>query len=78
MYDFGFTHVSPCAMTHNGSPGTRERRAHLFSDNEWIAHRRAKDGFTADPTDPKNWQIEPFHHHADSCAIIIPDFEAPG
>ena len=26
MYDFGFTHVSPIAMTHNGSQGTRERR----------------------------------------------------
>lgn len=78
MYDFGFTHVSPIAMTHNGSPGTRERRAHLFTDNEWIAFDGAKDGFTVDPTDPKSWQIGPFHHYADSCAIIIPDFEAPG
>ena len=78
MYDFGFTHVSPIAMTHNGAQGTRQRRAHLFTDNEWIPFDGAKDGFTADPTNPKNWQIEPFHHCADTCAIIIPDFEAPG
>ena len=78
MYDFGFTHVSPIAMTHNGSPGTRERRGHLFTDNEWIAYDGAKNGFTVDPTEPKNWQIGPFHHYADTCAIIIPDFEAPG
>jgi hypothetical protein len=78
MYDFGFTHVAPCAMTHNGSTGTRERRALLFGDNEWIAHDGAKDSFSVDPTEPKNWQIEPFHHHAEQCAIIIPDFEAPG
>ncbi len=75
MYDFGFTHVSPVAMTHNGSSGDRARRAHLFGDNEWIPH--TGDHFTADPTDPKNWKIEPFHHHAENCAIIIPDFEAP-
>ena len=78
MYDFGFTHVSPIAMTHNGSQGTREHRGHLFTDNEWIAFDGAKDGFTVDPTEPKNWQIGPFHHYADTCAIIIPDFEAPG
>jgi hypothetical protein len=78
MYSYGFTHVSPVAMTHNGSRGNRERRAHLFGDNEWIPFDGAKDGFTADPTDPKNWQMEPFHHRADECAIIIPDFEAPG
>lgn len=78
MYDFGFTHVSPIAMSHGGSPGTRERRAHLFTDNEWIAFDGAKDSFKVDPTNPKNWQIEPFHHYADTCAIIIPDFEAPG
>ena len=78
MYEFGFTHVAPCAMTHNGSAGARERRALLFGDNEWIPHDGAKDSFTADPTDPKNWKIEPFHEHADQCAIIIPDFEAPG
>jgi hypothetical protein len=77
MYDFGFTHVAPCAMTHNGSPGTRGQRALLFGDNEWIPHDGARDTFTADPTEPKNWKIEPFHHHADECAIIIPDFEAP-
>jgi hypothetical protein len=77
VYDFGFTHVSPIAMTHNGAQGSRERRAHLFTDNEWIAFDGAKDSFTADPTDPKNWQIEPFHHYADTCAIITPDFEAP-
>jgi len=77
MYDFGFTHVAPCAMTHNGARGQRERRALLFGDNEWIPHDGAKDTFTADPTNPKNWQIEPFHHHAEECAIIIPDFEAP-
>jgi hypothetical protein len=78
MYDFGFTHVSPIAMTHNGSASTRERRAHLFTDNEWIAHDGAKDSFTVDPTEPKNWQIGPFHHYAETCAIITPDFEAPG
>ncbi len=78
MYDFGFTHVSPIAMSPGGSPGTRKTRAHLFTDNEWIPFDGAKDGFTVDPTDPKNWQIEPFHHYAQSCAIIIPDFEAPG
>ncbi|HEY9171225.1 MAG TPA: hypothetical protein VI136_02970 [Verrucomicrobiae bacterium] len=78
LYDFGFTHVAPCAMTHNGGRGTRDRRALLFGDNEWIPHDGAKDAFTADPTDPKNWKIEPFHHHAENCAIIIPDFEAPG
>jgi hypothetical protein len=78
MYDFGFTHVSPAAMTQNGSRGNRERRAHLFGDNEWIPFDGAKDGFTADPTDPKNWQVEPFYRRADECAIVIPDFEAPG
>ncbi len=78
MYDFGFTHVSPIAMTHNGAQGTRKGRAHLFTDNEWIPFDGAKDGFTADPTNPKNWKIEPFHHYADTCAVIIPDFEAPG
>lgn len=77
MYDFGFTHVAPYAMTRNGSQGTRERRALLFGDNEWIPHDGAKDKFTSDPKDPKNWQIETFHHHAGQCAIIIPDFEAP-
>jgi len=77
MYDFGFTHVAPNSMTHNGSKGTRERRAHLFTDNEWIAHDGRIDGFTVDPTEPKNWQIGPFHHYAETCAIIIPDFEAP-
>lgn len=77
MYNFGFTHVSPIGMTHNGSAGTRDRRAHLFTDNEWIAHDGAKDTFTADPTNPASWQIEPFHHYADTCAIITPDFEAP-
>jgi len=78
MYDFGFTHVSPVGMSKGGSPGTRERRAHLFGDNEWIAFDGAKDGFSVDPTEPKNWQIEPFHHRAEECAIIIADFEAPG
>ena len=78
MYDFGFTHVAPCAMSRNGSTGTRPQRALLFGDNEWIPFDGAKDGFSADPTDPKNWMIEPFHHHAAECAIIIPDFEAPG
>lgn len=77
MYDFGFTHVAPCAMTHNGSTGTRERRAQLFGDNEWIPFDGAKDTFSADPTDPRNWQIEPICRRADECAIIIPDFEAP-
>ncbi|HEY3267931.1 MAG TPA: hypothetical protein VGM37_13455 [Armatimonadota bacterium] len=77
MYDFGFTHVSPIAMTHNGSPGVRARRAHLFTDNEWIAYDGARNDFAVDPTDPKNWRIEPFRHYADACAIITPDFEAP-
>jgi hypothetical protein len=75
LYGFGFTHVAPCAMTHNGSRGTREQRGLLFTDNEWIPHHG--NAFTADPTDPKNWKIEPFHQYAASCAIIIPDFEAP-
>jgi len=75
MYDFGFTHVAPCAMTRNGSQGARERRGLLFTDNEWIPHHG--NAFTADPTDPGNWKIEPFHRYAESCAIIIPDFEAP-
>lgn len=78
MYDFGFTHVSPAAMTRNGSSGERARRAHLFGDNEWIPYDGARDAFAADPTDPKNWQVEPFHRHAEECSIIIPDFEAPG
>lgn len=78
MYDFGFTHVSPIAMTHGGSPGTRAGRAHLFTDNEWIAYNGSKNSFTADPTNPESWQIEPFFHYADTCAIITPDFEAPG
>lgn len=77
MYDFGFTHVAPCAMTRNGDPGTRERRGLLFTDNEWIPHDGASDKFTSDPTDPKSWRIEPFHHYAEHCTIIIPDFEAP-
>ena len=77
MYSYGFTHVSPIAMSRNGSRGTRERRAHLFGDNEWIAHDGAKDTFSVDPTDPKNWQTEPFDHRAEECSIIIPDFEAP-
>jgi hypothetical protein len=75
MYDFGFTHVAPCAMTHNGSRGSRQQRGLLFTDNEWIPHHG--NAFTADPTDPKNWKIEPFHQYAASCALIIPDFEAP-
>ncbi|HEY3415053.1 MAG TPA: hypothetical protein VGM51_18620 [Armatimonadota bacterium] len=78
LYDFGFTHVSPIAMSPGGSQGTRARRAHLFTDNEWIAYDGARDGFAVDPTDPKNWQIGPFNHYADTCAIITPDFEAPG
>jgi hypothetical protein len=78
MYHFGFTHVSPVAMSRNGSRGSRERRAHLFGDNEWIAHDGARDTFSVDPTDPKNWQIEPFDRRAEECAIVIPDFEAPG
>ena len=75
LYDFGFTHVAPCAMTHHGSRGSRDKRGLLFTDNEWIPHHGS--AFTADPTDPKNWKIEPFHQYAASCAIIIPDFEAP-
>jgi hypothetical protein len=77
MYDYGFTHVAPCAMTHNGSCSSRARRALLFGDNEWIPHDGAKDTFTADPTNPTNWMIAPFHLHVEECAIIIPDFEAP-
>ncbi len=75
MYDFGFTHVSPVAMTPNGSQGDRARRAHLFGDNEWIPH--TGDHFTADPTHPQNWKIGPFYDHAENNAILIPDFEAP-
>ena len=71
MYDFGFTHVSPIAMTHNGSRGTRDRLAHLFTDNEWVT------GQGVQGSDPKNWRIEPFYEYADRCAIITPDFEAP-
>lgn len=77
MYDFGFTHVSPIAMTHGGSQGTRSGRAHLFTDNEWIAYNGSTSSFTVDPTHTESWQIEPFFHYADSCAIITPDFEAP-
>lgn len=77
MYDFGFTHVSPAATTPGGDRGTRDRRAHLFGDNEWIPHDGARDTFSVDPTDPKNWKIEPWHHRADECAIIICNFEAP-
>ncbi len=76
-FDFGFTHVSPVALTPGGASAPRERRAHLFGDNEWIPYDGGKDHFTADPSDPKNWQIEPIYHHADECAIVIPDFEAP-
>jgi hypothetical protein len=75
MLDFGFTHVAPNAMTHGGWQGERDVRAYLFGDNEWIAH--SGNSFTVDPTEPRNWNIEPFHHHAETCAIIIPDFEAP-
>jgi hypothetical protein len=71
MYGFGFTHVSPIAMTHNGSRGTRERRAHLFTDNEWIT------GTGSEAANPKNWQIKPFFDNADDNAIITPDFELP-
>lgn len=71
MCVFGFTHVSPIAMTHNGSQGHRERRAHLFTDNEWVS------GEGEQGADPRNWNIEPFHHYAETCAIITPDFEAP-
>lgn len=78
MYAYGFTHVSPIAMTHGGSQGDRARRAHLFTDNEWIAFDGAHSTFAVDPTDPKNWRIEPFFEYADRCAIITPDFEAPG
>jgi hypothetical protein len=72
MYEFGFTHVSPIAMTHHGSRGTRERRAHLFTDNEWVT------GEGPQGANPTNWQIAPFHHYAETCAIITPDFETPG
>lgn len=76
MYAFGFTHVSPVAMTPGGGRGTRQCRAHLFGNNEWIPHDGARDMLSADPWEPKNWKIEPFHHRAEQCAIIIPDFEA--
>ena len=77
MYDFGFTHVAPFAMTHNGSQSTRDKRAILFGDNEWIPHDGASGKFTADTTDPKNWKQEPFYARAAESCIIIPDFEAP-
>ncbi len=77
MYEYGFTHVSPIAMTPGGGTGERNRRGHLFTDNEWIPFDGTKDRFTVDPANPESWKIEPFHHYADTCAIIIPDFEAP-
>lgn len=77
VYDFGFTHVAPAAMSHGGSQATRERRALLFYDNEWITYDGATDAYT-DPSNPRNWDVQPFHDHADNCAIIIPDFEMPG
>jgi len=72
MYDFGFTHVSPIAMTHGGSAGTRERRAHLFTDNEWVT-AGGEAGY-----DPANWRAEPFVDHARRNQVAICDFEAPG
>jgi hypothetical protein len=75
MYDFGFTHVSAFAMTPNGSKGTKARRAHLFPDAQWIF---GADGATnVDPTNPQNWQVKPIQEVADSCAIVLPDFELP-
>ena len=77
MYDFGFTHVAPFAMTRNGSKGTREGRGLVFGDGEWIPYDGAKDNFSADPSDPRNWKVEAFHRRAEECVMIIPDFEAP-
>ena len=72
MYEFGFTHVSPIAMTPNGGQSTRERRANLFTDNVWVTG----DGDAG--REPKNWKIEPFYENADNSVIITPDFEVPG
>lgn len=77
MYDFGFTHVAPFALTHNGSQSIRERKAILFGDNEWIPYSGEKSQFTTDPTNPKYWKQEPFFARAEECSIIIPDFETP-
>lgn len=77
MYDFGFTHVAPNAMTHNGSVSTPERKGIVFGDNEWIPYDGSKSSFTSDPTDPKNWLIEPFYEHARQGSIVIANFEAP-
>lgn len=77
MYDFGFTHVSPYAMTHNGSASTPERKGLVFGDNEWIPYDGSKSAFTSDPTDPRNWLIEPFFEHARQGSLVIANFEAP-
>lgn len=77
MYDFGFTHVSPYAMTHNGSTSTPERKGLVFGDNEWIPYDGSKSAFTSDPTDPRNWLIEPFFEHARQGSLVIANFEAP-
>ena len=71
MLDFGFTHISPIAFTRNGASVPRNRRAHLFTDNEWISN------YESAGSDPKNWMIEPFFHHAKENAIILADFEFP-
>lgn len=71
VFDFGFTHISPVALTPGGKDVPRKNRAHLFGDGEWIVEHHTGGA------DPKNWRIEPFLRHAEENAIIIPDFEAP-
>ena len=78
MYDFGFTHVAPCAMTHGRFAPAPASAAPSFSATTSGSRSTAPRTLSrADPTDPRNWQIEPIHRQADECAIIIPDFEAP-
>ena len=55
-----------------GSPGTSFYRQRV--DRPSTGPRTASP--STRPT-PNNWKIEPFHHYADTCSIIIPDFEAP-
>ncbi|MFA6930011.1 MAG: hypothetical protein WCT05_06770 [Lentisphaeria bacterium] len=71
MLDFGFTHISPIAFTQNGASVPRHKRAHLFTDNEWIVN------YNTEGSNPKNWMIGPFLRHAAENAVIIADFEIP-
>ena len=77
MYDFGFTHIAPFAMTHNGAGGDWARQGLVFGDNAWIPYDGWTSQFTADPSDPKNWMVETFYDYSEQCSIVIADFEAP-